>query len=269
MPDVESAEDEHYTHSQMDSQADNNIDVDAPIVMSAMKPGCDTSTSPQQGQLGSTETEETPTSSTSSKIAEGLFEEQQKEIESLLDEYGDIFANSAMTLGRTAVFTHKIDTGQHLPVNSQPYRSGPGERSEMERQVEDMRKSGVIEPSTSAWASPVVLVQKKDGSKRFCADYRKVTKLTKNDRYPLLRVDDTLDLLAGQKYFTSLDLKSGYWQIPIDPQDAEKAAFITPFGLWQFNVMPFCLCNAPRYFPEDNGQGASCTEMAHLLGLSR
>jgi len=106
----------------------------------------------------------------------------------------------------------------------------------------------VIQPSQSPWASPIVLVQKKDGSTRFCVDYRRLNKVTRKDSYPLPRVDDLLDSLAGAQWFTTLDLASGYWQVEVDPEHREKTAFTTGQGLYEFRVMPFGLCNAPSTF---------------------
>ncbi len=111
-----------------------------------------------------------------------------------------------------------------------------------------MLDRGVIEPCQSSWASPVVLVTKKDGSTRFCVDYRKVNEVTKKDAYPLPRIDDTVDALRASQYFSTLDLYSGYWQVKMDPDDIDKTAFVTRQGLFRFTVMPFGLCNAPATF---------------------
>ena len=111
-----------------------------------------------------------------------------------------------------------------------------------------MLKQGVITNSNSPWASPVVLVAKKDGSTRFCVDYRKLNAITKLDSFPLPRVDDSLDLLANTAYFSSLDLASGYWQVGMAPDSQQKTAFCSHSGHYEFTVMPFGLCNAPATF---------------------
>ncbi len=111
-----------------------------------------------------------------------------------------------------------------------------------------MLDRGVIEPCQTSWASPVVLVTKKDGTTRFCVDYRKLNDITKKDAYPLPWIDDTLDALHGSTYFSTLDLYSGYWQVEMDQQDIDKTAFVTRQGLFRFTVMPFGLCNAPTTF---------------------
>ena len=105
-----------------------------------------------------------------------------------------------------------------------------------------MLDQGVIEPSESPWASPIVLVQKKDGGIRFCVDYRKL------NEFPLPRIDDTLDRLSGSRHFSTLDLASGYWQVEMEPASIEKTAFITFSGLYQCRKMPFGLVNAPATF---------------------
>ena len=116
-------------------------------------------------------------------------------------------------------------------------------------QVQQMLSSGVIRPSNSPWASPVVMVKKKDGSLRFCVDFRQLNVATIKDAHPIPRIDDLLDALHGARWFTTLDLKSGYWQVPIQEQDKEKTAFRTNSGqLFEFNQVPFGLCNAPATF---------------------
>ncbi|UYV66872.1 K02A2.6-like, partial [Cordylochernes scorpioides] len=143
---------------------------------------------------------------------------------------------------------HRINTGDHLPTKQRPYRVAPRERQIIQDEVNKMEKLDIIQPSESPWASPVVLIRKKDGSWRFCVDYRRLNKITKKDVYPLPRIDDTLDCLRGARFYSSMDLQSGYWQIDVEESDREKTAFITPDGLYEFKVMPFGLCNAPATF---------------------
>ena len=111
--------------------------------------------------------------------------------------------------------------------------------------VTEMLDRGVIASSKSPWASPVVLATKTDGRLRFCVDYKRLNAVTKMDVFPLPRIDDSLDMLANTKYFTTLDLASGYWQVPMESESKEKMTFCTPSGLYEFAVMPFWLCNTP------------------------
>ena len=111
-----------------------------------------------------------------------------------------------------------------------------------------MLEQGIIKESSSSWGSPITLVPKRNGEQRFCVDYRKLNAATHKDAYPLPNIQDICDNLHGAKVFTTLDLKSGYWQIPIAAPDQPKSAFITHMGLFEFQRMPFGLCNAPGIF---------------------
>ena len=116
-------------------------------------------------------------------------------------------------------------------------------------QVQQMLTSGVIRPSNSPWALPVVMVKKKDGSLRFCVDFRQLNAATIKDAHPLPRIDDLLDALHGARWFSTLGLKSRYWQVPIQERDKEKTVFRTSGGqLFEFNQVPFGLCDAPGTF---------------------
>lgn len=119
---------------------------------------------------------------------------------------------------------------------------------EMRALLADMLEKGIIQPSSSPWATPVVMVRKKDGSWRFCVDYRKLNSLTHKDAFPLPRNEETLTSLTEASWFTTLDLASGNWQVEVDPHDRPKTAFTTPLGLYEFQHIPFGLCNAPATF---------------------
>jgi hypothetical protein len=135
-----------------------------------------------------------------------------------------------------------------IPVNSRPYRYSPFHKTEIERQVTELLTAGLIVPSASPFASPVLLVQKKDGSWSFCIDYRRLNSMTIKNRFPMPLVDEILDELAGTQFFTSLDMTAGYHQIRLAEEDGGKTAFKTHHGHYQFRVMPFGLTNAPATF---------------------
>ena len=177
-----------------------------------------------------------------------LTSSEQSQAISLLKEYANIFSSSPDDYGRTDLVQHTIPTNDSTPVRQRAYRASPIIRQEIKHQCDRLLEAGVIEPSSSPWSSPVVMVKKKSGSYRFCVDYRKLNKVTRPDSYPLPRIDDTLDALAGNVYFSTMDLSSGYWQVAMDPVDKVKTAFTTGTDLFQFTVMPMGLRNAPSTF---------------------
>ena len=174
---------------------------------------------------------------------------QRHRLAKVLLEYADIFPVPGDPLtGHTDAVEHDINTGDRPPIRCAPRRMSPQKMKKEEECVTEMLTGGQIEASDSPWSSPVVLVTKKDGGTRFCVDYRQLNDATIKDAYPLPRIDDTLDMLAGKQWFSTLDLASGYWQVSLSQEARVKTAFATHSGLFQFRVMPFGLCNAPATF---------------------
>ena len=177
-----------------------------------------------------------------------LTREECRQLQMAMAARKHLFAKGKGDLGRTDIVQHRIHTGDQ-PAIKQRVRRYPAARREEERQlVEDMLAIGIIQESNSAWSSPTVLVKKKDGTTRFCIDYRRLNQATKVDAYPLPHIEDSLNTLGGARFFCSLDLASGYWQVEMDAADREKTAFVTQGGLYEFRVMPFGLVNAPATF---------------------
>ncbi|UYV66656.1 hypothetical protein LAZ67_4002457 [Cordylochernes scorpioides] len=179
------------------------------------------------------------------QINKNLSPKEQEDLKQILIKYADLFSPR---LGRTNLAKHWIDTEDAKPIKHKPYRVSPKERDIIKDQIDEMLKEGIIRPSSSPWSFPVILVKKRDGKFRFCVDYRKLNEVTVKDVYPIPRIDDVMDTLQGSKYFSAIDLRSGYWQVEIEEKDKEKTAFTTTHGLYEFNVMPFGLCNAPATF---------------------
>ncbi|GJZ60076.1 putative reverse transcriptase domain-containing protein [Tanacetum coccineum] len=135
-----------------------------------------------------------------------------------------------------------------MPVAKSPYRLAPTEMQELSNQLKELQEKGFIRPSSSPWGAPVLFVKKKDGSFRMCIDYRELNKLTVKNRYPLPRIDDLFDQLQGSRYFSKIDLRSGYHQLRVREEDIPKTAFRTRYRHFEFTVMPFGLTNAPAVF---------------------
>ena len=177
-----------------------------------------------------------------------LMAEQVERVRQVLLEFADVFATRDLDIGRFTALVHYLKTGQAFPIKQSMRRSPLGFEKQEKATLEQMLAAGVIEHSHSEWASPPVLVRKKDGSWRYCIDFRAVNNVFAKDAYPLPLIEECLDSLAGKKWFCTLDMNSGYWHIPIAEEDKCKTAFITKFGLFQFVRMPFGLCGAPATF---------------------
>jgi len=168
-------------------------------------------------------------------------------IQTLLWQYGKLFdIRHPSKINFT--LENAIDTGQHRPVYTTPYRRSPKDHALLTEQTLKLLNQDIIEPSTSPWCSPVVLVKKKDGGTRFCVDYRKLNDITVKDSFPLPRIDDIFDQLSQSIYFTKLDFKNGYFQIPLAPADRPKTAFSTRDDHFQFTVLPQGVKNGPPTF---------------------
>ena len=162
----------------------------------------------------------------------------------------DLFSEKDVDLGHTNTVKMVIDTGNHPPIKKRSYRMPINKRKVVDKGLKEMLDAGIIERSRSPWAFPLVVVDKKDGSKRIFIDFRSPNKILRPVSFPLPLIDDILTLLGGSKWFTTIDLKSGYYQVLLNEQSKEKTTFTCHKGLFQFNVMPFGISTAPSLFQE-------------------
>ena len=167
-------------------------------------------------------------------LPESLTDSETEKLEELLYNYQHVFSLSVGDLGTPHMVQHRIETGHVPPIRQQPRRTSPWKHDEIQLQVTDLLQQGKVKESSSPWSSPVVLVTKKNGSQRLCVDYRQLNAATVKDAFPLPRVDDSLASLSGSRWFSTLDLASGYWQVAMDANNQEKAAFVTPSGLYEW-----------------------------------
>lgn len=174
--------------------------------------------------------------------------DQKGKLTDLLNKYKECFSSSLHDLGFASVAEMVIHLKDSEPVVYRPYRLCYSDRQLVRNMIDEMLGCGIVRESSSPYASPIVLVQKKTGEKRLCVDYRALNNKTVKEHYPIPRIEDQLDLLAGSKLFISLDMASGYYQIPIAEESREKTAFVTPDGQFEYNRMPFGLVNAPSVF---------------------
>lgn len=178
-----------------------------------------------------------------------LNETQQFALKQLVHKYDDIFSKSQTDIGCIISETHHILLTNNVPIRRAPYRCSEADSVEMDRQINDLLAQGVIRLSTSPYAAPALLAEKKgEGRTRFCIDYRKLNAVTVPDYQPIPRIDDVLDSLGKSTYFSTLDITSGYWHVKMHPEDIPKTAFVTRTGHYEWLVMPFGLRNAPATF---------------------
>ena len=172
-----------------------------------------------------------------------LFSSLPDQLETMPEEGEEAVENLFPSQGDDPQDIHLV-----APVRQKSYRIPYSKREVVREELDHMLQNGVIQPSTSPWASPIVLVQKKDGGVRFCVDYRKLNAVAKFDAYPMPRVEEIFEQIGRAEIISTLDLAKGYWQIPMSAESKERTAFTTPFGLYEFQVMPFGLHNAPATF---------------------
>jgi len=179
------------------------------------------------------------------KISQDLSVEQQSDIQALLNEYRDIFTDVPII---TPLEEHRILLTTMDPIRGKAYSLPMPCEKPWDKEIDNMLSKGVIEPSSSTYASPVVMVKKPDGSTRVCIDYRKLNSVTVFYPEPMPTAEEIFAKLAGDRYFSKFDLRKGYWQVPVNEEDRDLTTFVCHRGLFRFRVMPFGLVNAPATF---------------------
>ena len=173
---------------------------------------------------------------------------EKDRIAQTLNDFQDTFSKNEFDLGLTNLTEHTIDVGQHPPIKQAPRRVPVAFASEEENIIKQLEDQGVIRKSTSPWASPICLVRKRSGKIRPCVDYRRLNEVTVKDAFPLPRINDCLDAIAGAKFLSTFDMTSGFHQIPIKESDIPKTAFCTKYGLYEYLTMPMGMTNSPACF---------------------
>lgn len=176
-------------------------------------------------------------------------EKQKAQFDALLKKHSNAFCQNDSDLGHSSLVKHSIKLTDEIPIRVPHRRIPPNQLEEVKQHLSKLLDQGIIRKSNSPFASAIVIVRKKDGSIRLCVDYRQLNKKTIKDAYPLPRIEETLDMLHGAKYFSSIDLAQGYYQVEMDEESIPKTAFrVGTGGLYEYLRMPFGLCNSPATF---------------------
>jgi hypothetical protein len=167
----------------------------------------------------------------------------------VVDEFLDVFLDELLGMPPDRDIEFLIELlPKTAPIAKRPYRMGVDELEELKKQIKELQEKGSIRPSSSSWGAPVIFVDKKDGTRRMCVDYRSLNEVTIKNKYPFPRIDDLFDQLKGVCVFSKIDLHSGYHQLKICASNIPKTAFTTRYGLYEYTIMSFGSTNAPAYF---------------------
>jgi hypothetical protein len=185
----------------------------------------------------------------SNSVTVNLVEGKALEDIRVVSEFPYVFPKDlpGMPPNRDIEFSIELIPGT-APISKRPYRMDVKDLVELKKQIEELLSKGFIHPSSSSWGAPTLFVDKKDGSRRLCIDYRSLNEVTIKNKYPLPRIEDLFDQMRGAKVFSKIDLRSGYHQLKIRMEDIPKTAFTSRYSLYEFTVMSFGLTNAPAYF---------------------
>ena len=182
------------------------------------------------------------------RIGSELPEQWKDRVMDLMTEYSDVFSKHDLDVGHTSAVRHKINLVDDTPFRERSRPIAARDVMDARKHIQELLDADIIQPSNSPFASPIVLVRKKSGALRLTVDYRKLNKKTIKDAYCLPRIDEAFGRLSGAKWFSVMDLKSGYYQVDMAPEDRAKTAFVCPLGFYEFNRLPQGVTNAPATF---------------------